>query len=203
VVDAADPASAVPTTSVGAVHSRADAERLAAVHGCWVAADGTGGRRVVAAPEPQRVVEEGVVRLLVEAGALVVCGGVPVQDRLGRSTGVEAVVDEGLTAGRIAVAMGADWLLLLTDAAAVVRDPGTPQATVLQVLPVADVAGLHLPPGSTGPEVRAGARFTETTGHPSSIGALADAAAVLAGTAGTTIIPSPPGGVWSGAPAAA
>jgi carbamate kinase len=197
VVDAADPAFAAPTKFVGAVYSREEAERLAADRGWQVAADGTGWRRVVASPEPQRVLEEGAIRLLLDAGALVVCGGgggVPVvQDGSGRFTGVEAVVDKDLTAARIAVAMGADRLLLLTDVPAVMRDFGTPDATALQVLPLADVAALQLPAGSMGPKVQACARFTSATGHPSSIGALADAVAVLSGAAGTTITIEPTG----------
>ena len=146
---------------------------------------------MVASPEPQRIVEEDAIRLLIEAGSVVVCGGgggVPVaQDSAGRLTGVEAVVDKDLTAAAIALTMNADRLLLLTDVPAVMRDLGTAHAVPLDAISLADAADLHLPAGSMGPKVRACARFTSATGHPSSIGALTDAGAVLSGAAGTTI----------------
>jgi carbamate kinase len=154
---------------------------------------------VVASPEPQRIVEEDAIRLLIDAGTVVVCGGgggVPVaQDGAGRLTGVEAVVDKDLTAAAMALTMDADRLLLLTDVPAVMRDFGTAHAVPLDALSLADVAELHLPAGSMGPKVDACARFTSATGHPSSIGALTDAAAVLSGTAGTTITPDRSAGV--------
>jgi carbamate kinase len=67
------------------------------------------------------------------------------------------------------------------------RDFGTADAVPLHSVRLSDVAGLHLPAGSMGPKVGACAQFTALTGHPSSIGALTDAAAVLDGTAGTRI----------------
>jgi carbamate kinase len=198
VVDAADAAFGAPTKFIGAVYNRPDADRLAADRGWRVAADGTGWRRVVASPEPQWVVEEDAVRLLLDAGTLVVCGGgggVPVvQDSAGRLTGIEAVVDKDLTAAAIAVTMDADRMLLLTDVPAVMRDFGTADAVALDALSLSDVAELHLPAGSMGPKVGACARFTSVTGRPSSIGALTDAAAVLSGAAGTTISPDSAGG---------
>ena len=189
------PRFAAPTKFIGAVYSREDAERLAVDRGWRIAADGAGWRRVVASPLPQRILEESAIRLLLDADTLVICGGVPViQDSAGRLTGVEAVVDKDLTAAAIAVTMDADRMLLLTDVPAVMRDFGTADAVALDALSLSDVADLHLPAGSMGPKVRACARFTSVTGQPSSIGALADAAAVLSGAAGTTISPDPAGG---------
>ncbi|SOC49626.1 carbamate kinase [Blastococcus aggregatus] len=194
VVDADDPAFDVPVKFIGAVYGRADADRLAAERGWQIAADGAGWRRVVASPEPRRILEEAAIRrLLDDAGALVICGGgggVPVvEDSAGRLTGVEAVVDKDLTAAAIAVSMHADRLLLLTDVPAVMRDFGTADATAIEFLDLTEAADLHLPAGSMGPKVEACARYTGATGHPSSIGALRDAAAVLSGAAGTTVLP--------------
>jgi carbamate kinase len=198
VVDAADPAFTEPTKFIGAVYSREAADRLAADRGWRVAADGAGWRRVVASPEPQRILEMPAIRLLLDAGTLVICGGgggVPVvRDGDGRLTGVEAVVDKDLTAAAIAVTLNADRMLLLTDVPAVMRDFGTAAAEALETLSPDDVDDLHLPAGSMGPKVRACARFTSATGHASSIGALTDAAAVLSGAAGTTMMPAPADG---------
>ncbi len=63
------------------------------------------------------------MRLLVDAGVLVVCGGgggIPiVVDATGALRGVEAVVDKDLAAALLARELGADGLLLLTDVDAV------------------------------------------------------------------------------------
>lgn len=53
----------------------------AAAHGWAIAPDGAGFRRVVASPEPLRIIELATIRLLIDAGLLVVCtggGGIPV-----------------------------------------------------------------------------------------------------------------------------
>ena len=57
VVDAADPAFAAPTKFVGPVYPEREARRLAEEHGWRIAADGAHWRRVVASPEPLRLVE--------------------------------------------------------------------------------------------------------------------------------------------------
>jgi carbamate kinase len=191
VVDATDPAFAAPTKFIGPIYNEDEARGLATEHGWTVAVDGAFWRRVVPSPQPQRIVERESIRQLLDGGTVVICGGgggAPVvQDADGRLTGVEAVVDKDFTAAQIAVAVGAERLLLLTDVEAVMRDFGTSSARPIRHLGLADVAGLHPPEGSMGPKIAACARFTSATGHPSSIGALADAGRVLAGTAGTTL----------------
>jgi carbamate kinase len=191
VVDAADPAFATPRKFIGAVHTHAEAQQLVDQHGWAIAADGDAWRRVVASPQPQRIVEATSIRQLVESGAVVICGGgggAPVvEDAAGQLSGVQAVVDKDLTAARIALDLHADRLLLLTDVAAVMRDFGTPDAHPINRLTVEQATGLELPVGSMGPKVAACAGFTSASGNPSAIGALTEAAAALAGTAGTMI----------------
>ena len=156
-----------------------------------MAADGPGWRRVVPSPRPLGLVEIGTVTALADAGTLVVCGGgggVPVTRAAdGRLAGIEAVVDKDLTAAALAISLAADRLLVLTDVPAVMRDFGTPAATPIRTLDTAALAGLSFPAGSMGPKIAACAEFAAATGHPAAIGALADAAAILAGQAGTTI----------------
>lgn len=191
VVDSADPAFAAPTKYIGAVYGEQRAQRLARQHGWKVAADGASWRRVVPSPEPQRIVERDSVRQLLEMQALVICaggGGAPViEDDTGQLIGVEAVVDKDLTAAIIAIDIAADRLLLLTDVAAVMRDFGTPHASALRELTVDQLEQMRFPEGSMGPKIQACRRFTVASGNPCAIGSLEDAAAVLAGSAGTTI----------------
>jgi len=207
VVDHADPAFASPSKFIGRVCTRSEAEQLAARNGWQVHADGPAWRRVVASPEPLCIVEQDSVRRLLDSGAVVICaggGGAPVtRDELGHLSGVEAVVDKDYTSARIALDLGADRLLLLTDVAAVIRGFGTPEAEPINRISVAELADLQLPEGSMGPKVEACARFTGATGRSSAIGALAEAADILRGEAGTTVTagrgsqapdpPDPPG----------
>jgi carbamate kinase len=87
--------------------------------------------------------------------------------------------------------LDADRLLLLTDVPAVLRNFGTPQATELRQLELSELATMSFPAGSMGPKVEACRQFVLATGRPAAIGALADVAAVFAGTASTTVEPSP------------
>jgi carbamate kinase len=48
---------------------------------------------------------------------------------------------------------------------------------------------MSFPAGSMGPKVEAACRFAEAMGGVAAIGRLDDAAALLAGTAGTTVTP--------------
>jgi carbamate kinase len=195
VVDAADPAFATPTKFVGPVYPEGEARRLAETHGWRIAADGAHWRRVVASPEPLRLVEADSIARLVDAGTVVVCGGgggAPVvDDGHGRLNGVEAVVDKDLTAALSAIELKADRLVLLTDVPAVVRDFGTPDARPLPILDLDDLAHLEFAAGSMGPKVEACRRFVAATGHAAAIGSLTAAAAVLDGTEGTTVVSAP------------
>jgi carbamate kinase len=191
VVDANDPAFGHPTKPIGPTYGKQEAHAIATDLGWSVAQDGRGYRRVVASPEPHTIVELGTIRLLVDAGVLVVCGGgggIPVTaDEHGALAGVEAVIDKDLSAAVLAVELGADFFLLLTDVSAVERDWGTPRALPLADTTPDELRSLHFERGSMGPKVEAACRFVETTGSTAAIGALDEASAIVEGRAGTRV----------------
>jgi carbamate kinase len=195
LVDADDPAFAAPTKFVGAVYERDEAYRLAAERGWEVRPDGRYWRRVVASPDPLEIVELPAIRRLVDDGVLVVAaggGGVPVvRDGHGGLRGVEAVVDKDLAAARLAVALHADMLLLLTDVPAVYEHFGSLDARPITWATPDTLRGMSFPAGSMGPKIEAVCRFVTATGGRAAIGALADAAALVSGAAGTLITPQP------------
>jgi len=199
-IDRADPAFQLPTKPIGPVYDRATAARLTA-RGWTVAPDGDAFRRVVASPEPRRILELATIRLLVEAGVTVVCcggGGIPVAlDPDGAIRGVEAVIDKDLAAALLARALGADALLLLTDVAAVFADWPAAAQPIRRATP-ATLRAQAFAAGSMGPKVEAACRFAEATGRPACIGALGDAAALLGGRAGTRIALDGPAGARPG-----
>ena len=171
-VDADDPAFANPTKPIGRFYSAADAEQLRQDRGWTMVEDaGRGYRRVVPSPVPRSIVEWEAIKLLAEAGALVVAsggGGIPVVDD-GRLQGVEAVIDKDLSAQRLATLIGARTLVLLTEVPAVAVDFGTPQQRPLGVVSLQTIkqyfAEGHFPPGSMGPKVRAAIAFLEEAGE--------------------------------------
>ncbi|HEY3764073.1 MAG TPA: carbamate kinase [Gaiellales bacterium] len=194
VVDAADPAFGAPSKPIGPIYSEADARRLAAERGWTVAPDGTSFRRVVASPQPLDIVELRTIRLLLDAGVTVVCaggGGVPVvADAAGRLHGIEAVIDKDLSAALLAERLGASQLVMLTDVEAVANDWGTPAAAPIGTIDPAALRSMRFAAGSMGPKVEAACRFVEATGGTAAIGSLADAARVVAGAAGTVVVPA-------------
>jgi carbamate kinase len=193
LVSAADPAFAAPTKFVGPVYDAETAHAYAQERGWSVKQDGEYWRRVVPSPQPVRLVEIRVVRLLLGSGAVVVCaggGGVPViRDDEGKLRGVEAVVDKDLATEVLAEALEADALLLLTDVPAVVRGFGTPEATPITRATPAALRREQFVAGSMGPKVEAVCRFVETTGDIGAIGALEDAPLIIEGKAGTIVTP--------------
>jgi carbamate kinase len=160
--------------------------------------DGAQWRRVVPSPEPIRSLEADTVQMLLDAGAVVIAnggGGVPmVEDDDGRLVGVDAVVDKDLAAALLAVELGADRLVILTDVEGVAVDFGGPLERWLDGVGTVELRELAAKGtfgvGSMAPKVEAALRFVEATGHPATIGPLERAADVLNGRSGTRVTQS-------------
>lgn len=192
VVDPDDPAFAAPSKPIGAVYDEATARRLAAERGWTVAPDGDGFRRVVPSPLPRDFIEIGTIRLLVRHGVLVICaggGGVPVARAGAGWRGVEAVVDKDLASALLARQIGAATLLMLTDVEGVLTGWGTADERTLAEVSPDMIDYRDFAPGSMGPKVRAAVEFVAATGGEAAIGRLADAQAIVDGTAGTRVRP--------------
>jgi carbamate kinase len=193
-VDPADPAFATPNKPIGPVYGDSDARELMARFGWTFARELSGYRRVVASPAPQRIREIKTIRLLVNAGAIVICaggGGVPVTVTAeGALRGVEAVVDKDRSAALLAERLGADALLLLTDVSAVwtTWPPSANDRPIGRTTP-AELRTYDFAPGSMAPKVDAACWFAEATGRLAAIGSMEEAQAILDGQAGTIVKP--------------
>lgn len=194
IVDVADPGFVRPTKPVGPFLSAKGAAEFRA-RGIDVAeVPGGGWRRVVASPEPLEIVEADALRALLAAGAIPIAGGgggIPVVREGNAVRGVQAVIDKDLTAAVLAETVEADALLILTDTERVVRGFGTDHAEPLTKLTVAEaregVESGAFPRGSMGEKVLAAARVVER-GARGVIASVGQAAAALAGDAGTEIV---------------
>ena len=131
-VDARDPAFSNPTKFIGPVYDKGEADRLAADKNWIFKQDGEKWRRVVASPEPKRVFELRPIKWLLERNTIVIViaaggGGIPAVYEAGadrKLVGIECVIDKDLATELLARELGADMLVMLTDAEAVYVDSG-------------------------------------------------------------------------------
>jgi carbamate kinase len=190
-VDARDPAFQHPTKPIGPVYDQAAAERLATTSSWTLMADGKGFRRVVASPEPRRILELPTIRRLISDRVIVICGGgggIPVvRSPAGALHGVAAVVDKDLSSGLLAAEIEADGLLMLTDVPAVYEDWSGPNPRAIRSATPRALGAVPFAAGSMGPKVEAACRFATRTGGWAGIGSLQDGLALIAGEAGTRI----------------
>lgn len=210
-VDPDDPALADPTKPIGPFFDPAEAARLEDRRGWTMTEDsGRGFRRVVPSPRPMAPIEADAISALVDTGYVVVAGGgggIPVvRSGDGAYRGVDAVIDKDFAAERIADAVEAQALVMVTGVSTVRIDFGTPDERVVAEMTAAE-ARRHLgdgqfPPGSMGPKVRAAVEFVEAPGAaPGRLAAITtpelvyatldEPAGVIEGPGGTRIVPDP------------
>jgi carbamate kinase len=195
VVDAGDAAFRHPTKPVGPWLDGERAERLRRA-GLAVAEEaGRGWRKLVASPRPLEIADVEAIGWLLERGAVVIAaggGGIPVvRAGDGRLQGVPAVIDKDLASMVLALAVGANELLILTGEPAVFADYRRPGQRPLRALTPQSArryaAQGHFPAGSMGPKVAAAVEFVERGGERAIITDAAHLAAALRGDEGTTI----------------
>ena len=196
-VDGADPAFGNPTKPIGPVYGEDEAKQLAAEKGWTFKRDGEHFRRVVPSPLPRRIFGLETVEWLLEHDCVVICaggGGIPVMytdepvPAGRRLVGVEAVIDKDLASALLATDIGADVLVIVTDVDGVYADWGTPDQRLIERATPAELETSEFAEGSMGPKVKAACQFAEQTGGRAVIGSITETQALLAGTAGTTVV---------------
>ena len=187
-----DPAFSSPEKPIGPVYSQDEAKALAKEHGWAVAPDGAHWRRVVASPRPRRILALAAIRKLAQAQVTVICaggGGIPVVlGADGQLRGIEAVIDKDAASALLAHDLQADALVMLTDVDAVMTDFGTPQQRSLKEATPSGLAKLQFAAGSMAPKIAAAVAMAKA-GRRAAIGSINELEAILAGTAGTWIVP--------------
>jgi carbamate kinase len=190
VVDAADPAFADPTKPVGAILPAPPPGVPSAR-----APDGRGWRRVVASPRPLAVVEQAAIAALLATrhviagggGGVVLAGSPPARQPR------PAVVDKDWTAALLAVGLGAEGLLFVTDVPHAFEGFGGAAQRAIRVMRAAEararLAGREFAAGSMAPKVESAADYVEATGRPAVIAALGEVEAALLGRTGTRVEP--------------
>lgn len=194
VVASAGPAFGRPTKPIGPFYSLAEVDARRALGWTMVEEPPHGYRRVVASPAPREIVEESVIRTLVDANVVVITlggGGIPVVRKGHRLTGVEAVIDKDLASALLATRLHVDRLVLSTDVDCVYLDYGRPTARGLADVTTDDLrrhaAAGHFPPGNMGPKVQAALQFVDAGGRDAIVTSYDRLGAALQGRAGTRV----------------
>ena len=198
VVDEADPAFRQPTKPIGPFYTVDELSAIKQQYPDWqfVADAGRGFRRVVPSPKPVSIMEAAEIQALVQDGVTLIAGGgggVPVIEKEGHVTGVEAVIDKDFTAAKLAELVDADELLILTAVRYVAKDFNQPSQTMIKRISVTEMQQLvdagQFPAGSMKPKVEAAISFVRNTGRPAVITSLDNVQAYLADGDGTVIVP--------------
>jgi carbamate kinase len=195
VVDPNDPAFQ-HCTKPSRFYLEEDARRISRTRGWQIGPDaGRGYRRLVPSPMPGGIVEAEAIRLLMDAGQVVIAlggGGVPVMERAGGTLGgVEAVIDKDASAALLAASLDAEVLVLVTGVDLVALDYGMPSQRSIEQMTVEEAEQYlddgQFPAGSMGPKVSAAVRFVRGGGARAVITCAEHVAAAVHGEHGTLV----------------
>ena len=199
LVDGDDPDFDDPHKPVGPFYTEDEARKLEREKG-WTFREVRPGderpwRRVVPSPRPLSIIEGPALKLMVEAGMIVIAsggGGIPVVvTEKGELEGVDAVVDKDLASEVLAEEVNADILLILTDVDGVKLDYRKPTERHIRKMNASQAMAYldegQFPPGSMGPKVEACVKFVKGSGERAIITSLERAVEAVEGCAGTLI----------------
>ncbi|MFH1101544.1 MAG: carbamate kinase [Methanobacteriota archaeon] len=195
IVDRNDTSLTNPSKPIGPYYSEDDAVRMLK-EGYVMTRLPRGWRMLAPSPDPKRIVEGDVIMKLLDDGVIVISsggGGMPVIEKEGWGLdGLEAVVDKDLAAERIAEAITADVLLILTDVEHVYLHYNTPQQQAIHTISLQEIKKHYqdgqFPTGSMGPKILAAIRFLEFGGKKVVISNIQKGWAALNGETGTSIV---------------
>jgi carbamate kinase len=195
-VAADDPAFANPSKPIGSFMDAGQADRRRAEGWDIVEDANRGWRRVVASPQPLRIIELPAIRRLLAAGTVIIAvggGGIPVvADESGHLHGVAAVIDKDLASALLANEIDADLFVVSTAVEKVALEFGTPRQRWVDHLTLAEARhylaeGRHFAAGSMGPKIQAVVSYLERGGKEALITDPDNLERALTGQTGTRI----------------
>jgi carbamate kinase len=195
IVDSKDPSLIKPTKPIGPYYTEDESFKMLK-QGYHMTRLPRGWRMVVPSPDPLRIVEGEIIRKMLDDGIIVIAsggGGMPVIEKEGWGLdGLEAVVDKDLAAERLAEAVHAQVLLILTDVEKVYLDYNTPDQKPLDKVTYNEMKKYYLdgefPAGNMGPKILAALRFLECGGERVVISNIEQGREALQGKTGTMIV---------------
>lgn len=170
VVDPGDPSVQNPTKPIGKFYTEQEANALQREKGWCMKEDaGRGWRRYVPSPYPVDIIEKRAIRDLLDKEYVVITGGgggIPVYfDERGWIEGMDCVIDKDLASMKIALAVGAKILVIVTGVNKVAVNFGKADEKQLSRLTLAEarryLAEGQFPAGSMGPKIQAAIEFVQ------------------------------------------
>lgn len=168
-VDFNDAAFQNPSKPIGPFYKPIEAREIIGQNKIFVFKEdaGRGWRRVVASPEPLRILNIDSIRNIFERGAVpIVCGGggVPVvKNSAGGIMGVDAVIDKDKSSALLSDALDADCLVMLTSVEKVALNFRKSNEALLDSMNTREAEKYlrdnHFAEGSMKPKVEAALRF--------------------------------------------
>lgn len=195
-VDPFDKAFSRPSKIIGRTMCEEDA-KLEEEKGNYVVKVGEDSyRRIIASPKPLEIYEIDAIKVLLDAGQIVIAaggGGIPVLEQGTTLKGASAVIEKDLTSGLLAKEIDASTLLFLTGIEKVEMFHETPDARGIDCMSVKEaneyLNACYFAPGSMQPKVEASIDFVAN--HPNHIAIithLEKAKDALLGRTGTRIV---------------
>jgi len=171
LVDENDSSFKNPTKPIGPYYSDKEVEEIKK-EGFQVKRETDGWRIVVPSPDPKSIVEGEIINKMLDDDIIVIAsggGGMPVIEKEGWGLdGLEAVIDKDLASERLAEAINAELLLILTNVEKVYLNYKTNQEKKLDRITLKELKKYyeegHFPLGSMGPKILAAIRFIESGG---------------------------------------
>ncbi len=197
LVDSKDKAFKNPTKPIGAFYTKEEAKELITKNNYIMKEDaGRGYRRVIASPEPLKIIEGKTIKELLQKNSIVIAaggGGIPVIQKYNRLHGIDAVIDKDKTSARLALDLKADIFLVLTAVEKVCLNYNTPEEKKLDILTIKEakeyIKQNEFKEGSMLPKVEACLTFVSHRRNGQAIiTSLNKAKEALLGKTGTLII---------------
>jgi carbamate kinase len=199
LVDQEDPGFKIPTKPIGGFMDEDEARHRAQDMGWTVVEDaGRGWRRVVPSPMPKEVVELKAVKVLINAGVVVITvggGGIPViKTGDGQYVGMAAVIDKDFASSLLAQEIQAELLMISTAVEKVALNFGKPNQKWVDRMTVAEAKqyldeGIHFAKGSMAPKIQAITWFLEAGGKQAIVTNPENIGRALRGETGTLFVP--------------
>ncbi|MFC2131680.1 carbamate kinase [Bacteroidota bacterium] len=198
LVDEKDPAFQYPTKPIGPFYEKEDAEQKKRALGWNIVEDSARGyRRVVASPEPVKILQLEIIKKTIEMGFVGIAlggGGIPVTINAdGEIKGIEAVIDKDRSSALLSKDLNVDLFIISTDTDQAYlnfkkeNQIGIKTASVDEMQKYFDEG--HFAPGSMGPKVESAIKFIRDGGKKVIITSYEFLMDALDEKAGTHIVP--------------
>lgn len=171
LVDEDDPSFKNSSKPIGPFYSKKEVAEIKE-EGYQIKEFSDGWRIVVPSPDPKSIVEGDIINKMLDDDIIVIAsggGGMPVIEKEGWGLdGLEAVIDKDLASERLAEAIDAELLLILTDVDKVYINYGTSNQKALDNVSLNELKKYYedgqFPLGEMGPKISAAIRFLESGG---------------------------------------